>query len=46
MNIPTWKIINEIDCNRWFYMNSNKWVKKEKKTKQLEQSAMFFKKKR
>ena len=29
MNI--WKIINEIDCNRWFYLNSKKGVKKEQK---------------
>ena len=31
-NEHTWKMINEIDCKRWFYLNSNKGVKKENET--------------
>ena len=30
-NEHTWKIVNEIDCNRWFCLSSNKGVKKEQK---------------
>ena len=44
-NEHTWKIINEIDCNRWFYLNSNKGVKKEQKENETI-GAIFFKKKR